>query len=191
MASDNRSVGKFILDGILPAQRGIPKIEVTFDIDANGILSVSAKDQATSREQKIVIESSSGLSKEEIEQMVTDAEQHASEDHERKEEVDLRNAANQLGYSAKKLLEEQAEHISEEMKTEIQTKGEALTAAAQTENVATLRTMMEDLNATMQKVGEAVYQQAGDPGEAESENPGESEESDKPDDTVEGEFREV
>ena len=123
--------------------------------------------------------------------MVTDAEQHASEDQERKEEVDVRNAASQLGFSAKKLLEEQADHIPEELKSEIQSKGEALTAAAQTEDVATLRTMMEDLNATMQKVGEAVYQQAGGPGEAENENPGENGETDKPDDTVEGEFREV
>ena len=123
--------------------------------------------------------------------MVTDAEQHASEDQERKEEVDLRNAASQLGYSAKKMLEDQAEHIPEELKTEIQTKGEALTAAAQTEDVASLRTMMEDLNATMQKVGEAVYQQAGGPNEGENENAGESGDDDKPDDTVEGEFREV
>ena len=194
MAADNRSVGKFILDGILPAQRGVPKIEVTFDIDANGILSVSAKDQATNREQKIVIESNSGLSKEEIEQMVTDAEQHAAEDQVRKEEVDLRNSASQLGYSAKKLLEEQAEHIPEELKTEIQTKGEALTAAAQTADVATLRTMMEDLNTTMQKVGATVYQQAGGPGEGEpgtDGTPSEDAEGDKPDDTVEGEFREV
>ena len=123
--------------------------------------------------------------------MVTDAEQHASEDQERKEEVDLRNAANQLGYSAKKMLEDQAEHIPEELKTEIQTKGEALTSAAQTEDVATLRTMMEDLNTTMQKAGEAVYQQAGGPGEPENENSGESVDDDKPEDTVEGEFREV
>ena len=186
-------MGKFILDGILPAQRGVPKIEVTFDIDANGILSVSAKDQATNREQKIVIESSSGLSKEEIEQMVTDAEQHASEDQERREEVDLRNAASQLGFSAKKLLDEQAEHIPEELKTDIQTKGEALTAGAQTKDVATLRTMMEELNAIMQKVGEAVYQQAGGPGEGEPGAEGAPEEGseDKPEDTVEGEFREV
>ena len=194
MAADNRSVGKFTLDGILPAQRGTPKIEVTFDIDANGILSVSAKDQATGKEQKIIIESSSGLSKEEIEQMVTDAEQHASEDQERKEEVDLRNAASQLSFSAKKLLEDQAEHIPEELKTEIQTKGEALSAGAQTEDVAILRTMMEELNTLMQKVGEAVYQQAGGPGEGEpgaEGAPGEGNDEDKPDDTVEGEFREV
>jgi molecular chaperone DnaK len=194
MAADNRSVGKFILDGILPAQRGVPKIEVTFDIDANGILSVSAKDQATNREQKIVIESSSGLSKEEIEQMVTDAEQHAAEDEVRKEEVDLRNSASQLGFSAKKLLDEQAEHIPEELKTEIQIKGVALTAEAQTADVATLRTMMEDLNTTMQKVGAAVYAEAGSTGEGEPGGegaPGEGSEGDKPDDTVEGEFREV
>ena len=188
MASDNRSIGRFMLDGILPAPRGIPKIEVTFDLDVNGILSVSAKDQATSREQKIVIKESSGLSDDEIQRMMGEAEQNAEEDVRKREEADLRNSASQLAYSAHKMLSEQGEQIPEDMKTEVQSKADALQQAAQTEDPAKLRTMIDDLTATLQRVGSAVYQQAGGPAEGGS---GPDSPDANPDDTVEGEFREV
>ena len=188
MASDNRSIGRFMLDGILPAPRGIPKIEVTFDIDVNGILSVSAKDQATNREQKIVIKESSGLSDDEIQRMMGEAEQNAEEDLRRREEADLRNTASQLAYSAHKMLNEQGEQIPEDLKTEVRTKADALQQAAQTEEPAKLRSMIDDLNATLQRVGSAVYQQAGGPAEG---GPGADGPDAASDDTVEGEFREV
>ena len=193
MMADNKSIGRFILDGILPAPRGLPKVEVTFDIDANGILSVSAKDQATGREQKIIIQSSSGLSTEEIDQLVKDAEEHVEEDRTRREKADVRNAADQMSHSAEKLLEEQAEHIPDELKTEIQEKVEALREVAKEGDIATVRSRTEDLNAAVQKVGAHVYQQAGAAGtdEGPGEPPGpEGDEGPGPD-TVEGEFREV
>ena len=197
MVSDNKSIGRFILDGILPAARSVPKVDVTFDIDANGILSVSAKDQATGREQKIVIQSSSGLSKDEIDRLVEDAEQHADEDRRRREEVELRNSVDQLTQSAEKLLQDQAEHISEELKAEIQEKVKALREVAKEGDVAQVQSRMAELNTTVQKVGAQVYQQAGaaSPGGAPegpaAEGEGEGEGSPGPDDTVEGEFREV
>ena len=188
MAADNRSIGRFMLDGILPAPRGIPKIEVTFDIDVNGILSVSAKDQATNREQKIVIKESSGLSDDEIQRMMQEAEQNAEDDIRKREEADLRNTASQLAYSAHKMLNEQGEQIPEDLKTEVQTKADALQQAAQTEEPGKLRTMIDDLNATLQRVGQAAYERAGASAEGapDAGDPGAS-----PDDTVEGEFREV
>ena len=188
MAADNRSIGRFMLDGILPAPRGIPKIEVTFDIDVNGILSVSAKDQATNREQKIVIKESSGLSDDEIQRMMQEAEQNAEDDIRKREEADLRNTASQLAYSAHKMLNEQGEQIPEDLKTEVQTKADALQQAAQTEDPAKLRTMIDDLNATLQRVGQAAYERAGASadGAPDAGDPGAT-----PDDTVEGEFREV
>ena len=194
MAVENNSIGRFMLDGILPAPRGAPQIEVTFDIDADGILSVSATDKATSREQHITITGRSGLSQNEIDRAVRDAEDNAEEDQRRREAVETRNAADSSVFAAEKLLQEQGAKIPEELKTELQTKSDALTGAAQTEDIAKLRTMMEDLSAAMQKVGSAVYQQAGGPGEGEASADGatgEGSQDDKPDDTVEGEFREV
>ncbi len=188
MAADNRSIGRFMLDGILPAPRGIPKIEVTFDIDVNGILSVSAKDQATNREQKIVIKESSGLSDDEIQRMMREAEQNAEDDTRKREEADLRNSASQLAYSAHKMLSEQGEQIPEDMKTEVRTQADALQQAAPTEEPAKLRTMVDELSATLQRVGSAVYQQAGGPAEG-ADGPDAPDAN--PDDTVEGEFREV
>ena len=200
MAQDNKSIGRFILDGVLPAPRGLPKVEVTFDIDANGILSVSAKDQATGREQKIVIQPSSGLSQEEIETMVKEADQHMEEDQHRREEVELRNGADQLTHNAEKLLQDNADKIPEELKTEIQDKVNALRTALQGDDIAQIRTLTSDLGAALQRVGAHVYQEAGasasGPGEPEAEGsgggePAEGEGSSGPDDTVEGDFREV
>ena len=193
MMADNKSIGRFILDGILPAPRGLPKVEVTFDIDANGILSVSAKDQATGREQKIIIQPSSGLSTEEIDQLVKDAEEHAEDDRARREEADARNSADQMSHSAEKLLEEQAEHIPEDLKQEIQEKVEALRQVAREGDITTVRSRTADLNEAVQKVGAHVYQQAGPagPGEGPGEPPGPEGDEGPGTDTVEGEFREV
>ena len=194
MAADNKSIGRFILDGILPAPRGIPKVEVTFDIDANGILSVQAKDQATGREQKIVIQASSGLSQEEIDQLVKDAEEHAEQDRRQREEVELRNSADQLAYGAEKMLRDNADKIPEELSKEIQGKVDALREAHKTGDMALIQSRMEELSAAMQQMGAHVYQAAGADGASE-EGPapdGSSEgQTDGVEGTVEGEFREV
>ena len=202
MAVDNKSIGRFILDGILPAPRSMPKIEVAFDIDANGILSVSAKDQATGREQKIVIQASSGLSEEEIQKMVKDAEEHAEADQRLQEEANLRNSADQLTYNAEKILQENADKIPQELRDEIQGKVDALREALKGEETARIRTLADELSQAMQQVGAHVYQRAGDAtspeGEAapggETGAPSDGEASggeSKPDDTIEGQFREV
>ena len=131
MARDNKSIGKFILDGILPAPRGLPQVEVTFDIDANGILSVSAKDKGTGKEQKIVIQSSSGLSKEEVESMVEAAQQYAEEDQRKRAEAETRNQADTLVYSTEKLLNEQADKVPDDLKEEVEGKIATLRSAIQ------------------------------------------------------------
>jgi molecular chaperone DnaK len=190
MATDNKSIGRFILDGILPAPRGIPQVDVTFDIDANGILSVSAKDKGTGKEQKIVIQASSGLSKDEVEEMVGQAQQYAAEDEKKRVEAQTRNQAESLVYSAEKLLAEQADKVPAELKQEVEEKTTALRTAIQQNDVAQMQTAMNDLNAALQKVGQAVYGQAGaetPPGQPE----GGPSDKDQPGGTVEGEFREV
>ncbi len=202
MAADNKSIGRFMLDGLLPAPRGIPQIEVTFDIDANGILSVSAHDKGTGKEQKIVIQSGSGLEQEDIERMVNEAQQNEEADQVRKAEVETRNQADSLVYSAEKLLSENADKVSEELKTEVQGKIDALKSAIAANNVAEMQTGMTELNSVLQRVGEAVYSQSAgaaeggqDPtgGTGTDESGGASEAGGSEDDegTVEGEFREV
>jgi molecular chaperone DnaK len=189
MARDNKSIGRFILDGILPAPRGFPKIEVAFDIDANGILSVSARDQATGKEQKIVIQPSSGLSKEQIGQMVKEADQFAEEDRRRREEVELRNSADQLAYSAEKTLQEHAQRVPEELQKEIQEKVNALREALKGTDIALLRSRVSELSTALQKMGTHVYQQSPTGGPGPASPPPEGPKG--PDDTVEGKFREV
>jgi molecular chaperone DnaK len=205
MAQDNRTLGKFMLDGILPAPRGVPQVEVTFDIDANGILSVSAKDKGTGREQKITITASSGLSKEEVEKMRQEAEQHASEDTKRKDEIEAKNMADTLAYNAEKILRDNKEKIPEEMNTEIEGKIAAVKTALQGSDVEAIKTATAELNEALQKVGSAVYGQGEqappppDAGETPPEQGGEEAKKDDKDnkddkddgDTVEGEFREV
>ena len=186
MAGDDKSLGRFMLDGILPAPRGVPQIEVAFDIDANGILNVSARDKATSREQKITITAGSGLSKEEVEKLQQEAELHAAEDRERREEIELRNAADSLAYTAEKTLNENEGKIPEDLKTEVQGKVEAVRTALQGSDMEAVRRATEELNEAMQKIGQAVY---GQP-DAEGAEPGPAEEE-APEGTVEGEFREV
>jgi len=196
MAGDNKTLGRFILDGILPAPRGMPQIEVAFDIDANGILSVSAKDKGTGREQKITITASSGLSKEEVEKMTRDAEAHAADDIQKKEGIEARNTADNLVYQADKVMREHGDKVPADLKQEIEGKIAAVRSAMQGQDTAYIRRTVQDLTETMQKIGASVYQQqpgAPPPGGqpppgAGGEGPGKG----KPDEgTVEGEFREV
>ncbi|MBE9469932.1 MAG: molecular chaperone DnaK, partial [Chloroflexi bacterium] len=153
MASDNRTLGRFMLDGILPAPRGMPQIEVTFDIDANGILSVSARDKGTGKEQKITITASSGLDKAEVERMKRDAEGYAAEDAKRKEEAELRNSADSLAYTAEKTLRDYADRVPADVKQEIEGKIANVRTALQGKDVNSIRSSMEELSQTMQKVG--------------------------------------
>ena len=186
MASDNRTLGRFMLDGILPAPRGMPQIEVTFDIDANGILSVSARDKGTGKEQKITITASSGLGKEEVERMKRDAEGYAAEDAKRKEEAELRNSADSLAYTAEKTLRDYADRVPADVKQEIEGKIANVRTALQGKDVNSIRSSMEELSQAMQKVGASVYQQPGQPPPGQGGEGGEGGEG-----TVEGEFREV
>ncbi len=157
MAADNRSLGRFHLDGIPPAPRGIPQVEVTFDIDANGILGVSAKDKATGKEQNIRIEASSGISKEEIEKMKNDAQKNVEADKKRKEEIDLRNQADALLYSTEKQLKELGDKIPEEHKGKIEAAKEKLSNAIKN-NPNDIRTAMDELNAVWSAASTAMYQ---------------------------------
>ena len=188
MAADNKSIGRFILDGVLPAPRGVPQVDVTFDIDANGILSVSAQDKGTGKEQRIVIQPSSGISKDDIAQMVDDAKSHEEEDQRRRVEVETRNQADSLVYSTEKLLVDNADKVPPELKEEVEGKIAILKTAIAANNVAEMQTAMTDLNNSMQKLGQAVYgQQTGGPPPGAEDMGG-----DEPGgDTVEGEFREV
>ena len=194
MANDNRTLGRFMLDGILPAPRGMPQIEVAFDIDANGILSVKAHDKGTGREQKITITASSGLRKEEVERMKHEAEMHAADDTRKREEVEARNMADTLVYTAEKTLREQGDKVPSQLKSEVDSKIAAVKSALTSGDVQQLKRTTQELSDAMQKVGAAVYQQAGGgPGAgAPPPPPGGGEEPGKKDEgTVEGEFREV
>jgi molecular chaperone DnaK len=187
MATDNRTLGRFMLDGILPAPRGVPQIEVSFDIDANGILSVKAHDKGTGREQKITITASSGLSKEEVEQMQREAETHAAEDSKKREEIEARNMADNLAYTAEKTLRDQGEKIPSDLKAEVEAKVEALKSALSGSDIEQVNSTAKELSDVLQQVGAAVYQQE----EAPSPPPGEEEPGAGDEGTVEGEFREV
>ena len=184
LASENKTIGHFILDGILPAPRGVPQIEVTFDIDANGILNVSARDKATGREQKITITASSGLSQEEIERMIREAEIHAEEDRRKREEVETRNRADSLAYNMEKTLREVGERVPADLRTEAEGKIAALRSVLQNGDISQVRRAMEELEAVMQRVGSAVYSYAGASTGGGQQNGGSE-------DVVEGEFREL
>jgi molecular chaperone DnaK len=189
MAADNRTLGRFILDGILPAPRGMPQIEVSFDIDANGILSVKARDKGTGREQKITITVSSGLSKEEVARMQREAEMHAAEDAKRREEVEARNAADTMAYTAEKTLRDNKDKIAADLNQEVEKKIVAVRSALQGTDINAIRSATQELSDAMQKVGAAVYgqQQQQPPPPPGGAGPGKG-----PDEgTVEGEFREV
>jgi len=198
MASDNTSLGRFHLVGIPPAPRGVPQIEVTFDIDANGILNVSAKDLATSKEQAITITAATKLSKDNIDKMVKEAEQHSEEDERRKKEVEVKNQAESLSYAADKMADEIADKIGEDLKNQIKEKAKELREAIPTADINKLKELIEELNKLVQEAGTKAYQQAGAqgtqgeqgqgaaPGAAES---GGSDDEDKGDGVVDADYR--
>ncbi len=195
MAPDNKSLGRFILDEIPPAQRGRPQIEVTFDINANGILEVTAKDKATSKTQNITITASSGLSDEEVERMRKEAEQHAEEDRVNKEQIETRNNADTLAYTADKTLQDLGEKVPAEIKSEVEAKISEVRTELEKDPIDTtrLQELTESLSTSLQKVGEAAYQSAdeADPGMPGTE-PGEAVgEGGDEGDVVEGEFEDV
>ncbi len=187
MAADNKSLGRFILTGIPPAPRGVPQIEVSFDIDANGILDVKAKDKATGKEQSIRIESSSGLSKDEVEKMAKEAEAHAEEDKKKKEKVEAKNSADTLVYSTEKLLREAGDKIKPEDKKIVEEKIEALKKVKDGDDVEAIKKASEELSQESQKIGAAMYQQTQQqtPPTGKQEN-----KEDKKDDPIKGEYEE-
>jgi molecular chaperone DnaK len=204
-ATDNKTLGRFILDGIPPAPRGIPQIEVTFDIDANGILDVRAKDRATSKEQQVRITASSMLSKDDVDKMVRDASEHADEDRQRREEVETRNQAEQLTYQAERTLKDLGDKVSSEDKAAVENGVSSLREALKGSDLDAIRSGMSSLAESLQKVSIAAYQAAG-PGaggdgagaEAEAEEAAEgagarngTETGEATEETVEGEYKEV
>ena len=201
MAADNKTLGKFVLDGIPPAPRGVPQIEVTFDIDANGILNVSASDKATNRAQHITITASSGLSKDEVEKMVKQAEQYAAEDVKRKEEVEVRNNADASVYQAEKLLHDMGDKVPADARMDVESKVNALRDAMKGREVEPIKRKVQELQDALMKLGQAAYAGAGTPppgggfggdggtGSGDSGASGGS--SSGSSDTVEGEYREV
>jgi molecular chaperone DnaK len=195
MARDNRTLGRFHLDGIPPAQRGTPQIEVTFDIDANGILNVKAQDKGTGREQSVTITASSTLGKEEVDRMVKEAEMHAGEDRAKREEVELRNQADHMIHQAEKVIKDNADKIPEDVKTEVNTKLEALKSAAKGSDTNALRQKMDEFNEALQKIGEHIYQGAGASGGGSSSSQADGHESGeqpkKEEDVVDADYREV
>jgi len=160
MATDNKSLGRFILDGIPPAARGIPQVEVTFDIDANGILNVKAKDKATGKEQSIRIEASSGLSEEEIEKMKKDAKEHAEEDKKKKEKIEVKNQADSLVYQTEKTFKDSNGKLNEADKKDIEGKLEALKKVKDGDDIEKIKKSTEELSQAVQKIGQAMYQAA-------------------------------
>jgi len=195
MAADNKSLGRFILDGIPPAPRGIPQVEVTFDINANGILEVTAKDKATGKTQNITITASSGLSDAEVEKMRQDAERFADDDRINKEQIETRNQADTLAYTAEKTLRDMGDKVPADIKTEVEGKVAEVKSELEKEtiDVPRLKELSEALSLSLQKIGEAAYQAAAEsgqdmPGAAPDAGDGEGGEEG---DVVEGEFEEV
>ena len=191
MARDNRTLGRFHLDGIAPAPRGMPQIEVTFDIDANGILNVKAQDKGTGREQSVTITASSTLAKDEVDRMVKEAETHASEDRQKREEVELRNQADHMIHQAEKVMKDNEEKIPADVKAEVTTKLESLKSAAKGSDGALLRKEMDDFNEALQKIGQHIYQGAGAATGGGQPGGGGSEGGEKKDDVVDADYREV
>ncbi|MBL7077508.1 MAG: molecular chaperone DnaK [Kiritimatiellae bacterium] len=197
MARDSRTIGKFHLDGIPPAARGIPQIEVAFDIDANGIIHVSAKDQGTSREQKITITASSGLTEEEVKKMVRDAEEHADEDRRQREQVGTKNTADNIAYQAEKLLREQGDKIAADQRNRVETSIEGVRAAIKAGSTADIKARMDELNREMQAVSADIYAQnktenlheQGESGEGSAKHRTDGLEDD--DNVIEADFEEV
>ncbi len=192
MARDNRTLGRFHLDGIPPAQRGTPQIEVTFDLDANGILNVKAQDKGTGREQSVTITASSTLNKDEVERMVKEAEAHSAEDRAKREEVELRNQADHMIHQAEKVMKDNDAKIPADLKAEVTAKLESLKTAAKGSDAKALQREMDEFNESLQKIGQHIYEQAG--AAAPAGQPGSqsgSGDGDKKDDVVDADYREV
>jgi molecular chaperone DnaK len=188
LAKDNRSLGRFILDGIPPAPRGIPQVEVQFDIDANGIVNVRAHDKGTGREQRITIQASSGLSKDEVDRMVKDAESHAEDDRRRREEVEVRNEADNAAYTAEKTIRDLGDRIPADLKSDVESKVSDVRAALGTDDIERMRSAKDALQQAMYKVSEQIYAagsgaSGGDDGQSTSGRPAD-------DDTVDAQFKE-
>lgn len=197
MAADNKTLGRFILDGLPPAPRGVPQVEVTFDIDQNGILSVIAKDKATNKEQKITITASSGLSKEEVDKMQKEAELHAEEDKKKKDDIEIKNQAEAVFFTTEKLLKESGDKMKEEDKKILEEKMEELKKIKDTEQYDDMKKKMEELNEVAQKIGAAMYQDQAKQDQAKQEDSASNEEQKKgsddkkpEDNVVEGEVEE-
>lgn len=201
LATDNKSLGKFVLDGIPPAPRGVPQIEVTFDIDANGIIKVTALDKATSRSQHITITASSGLSKNEVERMREEAEQHAEEDQRRKELIEAKNAADNAAYAAEKALQDLGDKVPDDLKSKVEEHVSKVRQVMESDDTENIRRETEELNQVIQQIGAAAYEPSEPQAEApddssqpESESEGEAEEGqagEEDEDVVDGEFRNV
>ncbi|HBQ51131.1 TPA: molecular chaperone DnaK [Candidatus Daviesbacteria bacterium] len=193
MAADNKSLGRFILDGIPPAPRGVPQVEVTFDIDANGILNVTAHDKATGKKQNITITGSTGLDKDEVEKMTKEAEAHAEEDKKRKEEIDIKNQADTLVYTAERSLKDAGDKVSQEVRTDVEQKLSDLKGVIQTASAEDLKPKMEALSEALQKVGAAMYKDQKTQNNSEQPEgqtagePEKTEETPKTEEAVEGE----
>jgi molecular chaperone DnaK len=176
---DNKNLGTFELTGIAPAPRGIPQVEVTFDIDANGIVHVSAKDKGTGKEQSMTITGGSSLSKEDIERMVREGEEHAAEDKARREAAEVRNTAEQLAYSTDKLIKDNEDKLPEDVKTEVQADVDALKTALAGDDEAAVKTAFDTLSESQQKLGQAIYSAQQEPAAPEGDAPAEEQASDE------------
>jgi molecular chaperone DnaK len=191
MALDNKSLGKFVLDGIPPAPRGVPQIEVTFDIDANGILKVTALDKATSRSQHITITASSGLSKDEVEKMRKDAEAHSEEDRQRKELIEVRNTADNTVYAAEKVLRDLGDKVPADLKSKVEEQVTQVRSVMNNDDAEAIRKATENLSEVIQQIGAAAYQQQPEPQEGEQTPPPGEQAGSGEEDVVDGEFRNV
>ncbi|MFW0837966.1 MAG: molecular chaperone DnaK [Candidatus Komeilibacteria bacterium] len=197
MVQDNKSLGRFILSGIPPSPRGVPQVEVTFDLDANGILNVKAQDKATGKEQSITITASSGLSKDEVEKMKKEAEAHADEDKKKKESIEIKNNADAVIFNTENILKENGDKVPEDIKKEVTEKLEALKKVKDGEDIEAIKKALEEVNQTVSKIGQAMYKdqaaagaQAGAGDQAQAEQKDDQSADDKQE-TVEGEYEEV
>jgi len=190
MAIDNKTLGKFILDGIPPAPRGVPQIEVSFDIDANGILNVSAKDKATGKEQKITITASSGLSKEEVEKMAAEAEKHAEEDKKKREKIDVKNQADSLVYASEKAIKDAGDKLDVKIKEEVEEKIKKVKDSLKSDNIDELKKAVEELSSALSKIGADLYKSQPQASEEQTQDSTQPESTRNNPEAKEGEFSE-
>jgi len=191
MAADNKTLGRFILDGIPPAPRGVPQIEVSFDIDVNGILNVKALDKGTGKEQKITITASTGLNKDEIEKMKKDAEAHVEEDKKKKELIEVKNLAESLIFSTEKILKDNTDKVSDDIKKPVNEKIEALKKVKDSDDIDAIKKATEELSQAAQKIGEAMYKTSQQAASSKKQETKSAEEKSGDKKAEEGEFEEV